>query len=76
MDSSLVPPNPLLPGMPSTTLTMDDYPMDYTDASNYEVFDPLNWMLDGLVDLPYNLNALQGLEQPGIGANGLNGDMQ
>jgi len=59
--------------MPSTTLTIDDYPMDYTDASNYEVFDPLNWMLDGLVDLPY---ALQGLEQPGIGTNGLNGDMQ
>lgn len=21
--------------------------------SNYEVFDPLNWMLDGLVDFPY-----------------------
>lgn len=25
--------------------------------SNYEVFDPLNWMLDGLVDFPYSYNA-------------------
>jgi len=23
--------------------------------SNYEVFDPLNWMLDGHVELPYSL---------------------
>lgn len=30
--------------------------------SNYEVFDPLNWMLDGLVDFPYSYNAVQGLE--------------
>lgn len=29
---------------------------------NYEVFDPLNWMLDGLVDFPYSLNPVQGLE--------------
>ncbi|KKZ66055.1 hypothetical protein EMCG_08168 [[Emmonsia] crescens] len=29
---------------------------------NYEVFDPLNWMLDGLVDFPYSYNAVQGLE--------------
>jgi len=30
--------------------------------SNYEVFDPLNWMLDGLVDFPYSYAAIQGLE--------------
>jgi hypothetical protein len=30
--------------------------------SNYEVFDPLNWMLDGLVDFPYSFHAIQGLE--------------
>jgi len=30
--------------------------------SNYEVFDPLNWMLDGLVDFPYSYQAIQGLE--------------
>jgi len=31
------------------------------NESNYEVFDPLNWMLDGLVDFPYSYNAVQGL---------------
>lgn len=35
--------------------------------SNYEVFDPLNWMLDGLVDFPYSFPAVQGLEQNGMG---------
>ena len=33
--------------------------------SNYEVFDPLNWMLDGLVDFPYSFTG-QGLEVQGI----------
>ena len=37
--------------------------------SNYEVFDPLNWMLDGLVDFPYSFTAMQGLEQQGLGAS-------
>lgn len=23
---------------------------------NYEVFDPLNWMFDGLVDFPYSMS--------------------
>jgi len=32
------------------------------NESNYEVFDPLNWMLDGLVDFPYSYAAVQGLE--------------
>ncbi|KAN0114677.1 hypothetical protein V8E51_004221 [Hyaloscypha variabilis] len=27
-----------------------------------EVFDPLNWMLDGLVDFPYSYAAIQGLD--------------
>lgn len=27
-------------------------PSNTWGESNYEVFDPLNWMLDGLVDLP------------------------
>lgn len=30
--------------------------------SNYEVFDPLTWMLDGLVEFPYSYPAMQGLE--------------
>ncbi len=34
--------------------------------SNYEVFDPLNWMLDGLVDFPYSYAAVQGLEGQGL----------
>jgi len=34
--------------------------------SNYEVFDPLNWMLDGLVDFPYSYAAVQGLEANGM----------
>lgn len=29
---------------------------------NYEVFDPLNWLLDGLVDLPYSYSAMAGME--------------
>ena len=33
--------------------------------SSYEVFDPLNWMLDGLVDFPY-FGAQGGLETGGI----------
>lgn len=32
---------------------------------NYEVFDPLNWLLDGLVDLPYSYN-MGGMESQGI----------
>jgi len=35
--------------------------------SNYEVFDPLNWMLDGLVDFPYSYNAVSGLEANALG---------
>jgi hypothetical protein len=35
--------------------------------SNYEVFDPLNWMLDGLVDFPYSYAAVQGLEANSLG---------
>lgn len=38
------------------------------NESNYEVFDPLNWMLDGLVDFPYSMTAVQGL---GMEANTL-----
>ncbi|KAK2744619.1 hypothetical protein FQN57_004224 [Myotisia sp. PD_48] len=33
---------------------------------NYEVFDPLNWMLDGLLDFPYSYPPVQGLEVSGI----------
>lgn len=33
---------------------------------NYEVFDPLNWLLDGLVDLPYSYSNMGGMEPQGI----------
>lgn len=33
---------------------------------NYEVFDPLNWLLDGLVDLPYSYSAVGGIEPQSI----------
>ena len=38
-------------------------PSNAYGESNYEVFDPLNWMLDGLVDLPsYGLAGTQEME--------------
>jgi len=37
----------------------------YTE-SNYEVFDPLNWMLDGLVDFPYSYSAINSLANSGL----------
>ena len=47
--------------------------MGFGDVNaNYEVFDPLNWMLDGLVDFPYSSIAMQGLDpSTGGGAMGL-----
>lgn len=33
---------------------------------NYEVFDPLNWILDGLVDFPYSYTPVQGVEAQGV----------
>ncbi|KAJ5103346.1 hypothetical protein N7532_003875 [Penicillium argentinense] len=33
---------------------------------NYEVFDPLNWLLDGLVDLPYSYSTMGGIEPQSI----------
>lgn len=40
----------------------------YHDANNYEIWDPLNWMLDGLVDLPsFSIPGVQELEAHGGG---------
>lgn len=47
-----------LPGLPSGGMNNGGY-----GDANYEVFDPLNWMLDGLVDFPYSSMAMQGLDQ-------------
>ena len=29
---------------------------------NYEVFDPLNWMLDGLLEFPYSIPGMPEME--------------
>ncbi|KAJ9294663.1 transcriptional regulator family: Fungal Specific TF [Paecilomyces variotii] len=67
-DPSLAP----APSMPSASLGMtpanggvSGLPSNFMEP-NYEVFDPLNWLLDGLVDFPYSYNAVQGLETQGI----------
>ena len=54
---------PGMAGMPTGML--DDFGMDYGQA-NYEVFDPFNWMLDGLVDFPYTFNGAPGMDQSGL----------
>ncbi|KAI9760241.1 MAG: hypothetical protein M1835_000211 [Candelina submexicana] len=41
-------------------------PSNTFGETNYEVFDPLNWMLDGFVDFPYSFPAVQGLEAQGV----------
>ncbi|CZR55397.1 related to zinc finger transcription factor [Phialocephala subalpina] len=55
-------PNQSHHGLPSGMMGGVGY-----SESNYEVFDPLNWMLDGLVDFPYSYAAVQGLEANGLG---------
>jgi hypothetical protein len=49
----------------STGLIDDIGGMDYGGQASYDVFDPLNWMLDGLVDFP-NFNGMQGNELAGM----------
>ncbi|KAI9786025.1 MAG: hypothetical protein M1816_008177 [Peltula sp. TS41687] len=78
VDPSLAPPihNQYLAGnSPSGVIVGSAGPFISRPASNvnntlieanYEVFDPLNWMLDGLVDFPYSLSAMQDLEAQGI----------
>jgi hypothetical protein len=72
-DIPLRPPS-AIPGMPGMATGIGvngngGLGMGYGEA-NYEVFDPLNWMLDGLVDFPYALGGMQGLDQPGFGGLG------
>lgn len=59
--SALDGPSLTVPGMAGmSTGMLDDFSMDYGSAANYEVFDPLNWMLDGIVDFPYNFGGSNG----------------
>jgi hypothetical protein len=43
--------------------------IDYGQAS-YDVFDPLNWMLDGIVDFPYNFPSGSGNDLGGLDTMG------
>lgn len=54
----------IVPGMAGMATGMvDDFSTDY---SSYDVFDPLNWMLDGIVEFPYSFNNVQGSDLSGI----------
>ncbi|KAI9821069.1 MAG: hypothetical protein M1827_003802 [Pycnora praestabilis] len=65
--SSIVDPSFAPPGISgAVTLSGNNVPSNSFGESNYEVFDPLNWMLDGLVDFPYSYTAVQTLESQGI----------
>ena len=52
--SSLVP---AMSGL-ANDLNMNEFSMDFSEAAGDQVFDPLNWMLDGVVGFPYSLNPL------------------
>jgi hypothetical protein len=55
-------------GMPTGLGMGSDYDVGFTNSNaTYEVFDPLNWMLDGLVDFPYNYDAVHGLQNQALG---------
>ncbi|KAI9673585.1 MAG: hypothetical protein M1817_002221 [Caeruleum heppii] len=60
VDSLVIPPTALNAGTvtPSMSIGFGD--------SNYEVFDPLNWVFDGLVDFPYSFGSMQGMETQGM----------
>lgn len=65
MDATLMPPSNQISNqlMAAAASTLPSAAMisgyGGVGESNYEVFDPLNWMLDGLVDFPYSYNAVQ-----------------
>lgn len=66
-DPSLAPA-PMLPanlGIQAPGNGVSGLPSGFMEP-NYEVFDPLNWLLDGLVDLPYSYSTMGGIEPQGI----------
>ncbi|ERF76850.1 hypothetical protein EPUS_07640 [Endocarpon pusillum Z07020] len=67
-------PLSVVPGMPGMATGLGfpgngNLASGYIEA-NYEVFDPLNWMLDGLVDFPYALPGMPDMDQLGMGGLG------
>lgn len=63
-DPSLAPA-PMLPQNLGVGGGVSGLPSGFMEP-NYEVFDPLNWLLDGLVDLPYPYSTISGMETQGI----------
>ncbi|EEA20883.1 hypothetical protein TMatcc_000881 [Talaromyces marneffei ATCC 18224] len=69
-DPSLAPAPPLPHGLSlsSSSTGVNNLPSSAVSGfvePNYEVFDPLNWLLDGLVDFPYTM-PMQGMESQGM----------
>ncbi|WEW58953.1 hypothetical protein PRK78_004421 [Emydomyces testavorans] len=72
-DPSLAPPPPApstdIGALPASTgasaAGLAGLPSGFLEP-NYEVFDPLNWILDGLVDFPYSYNVVPGIEAQGV----------
>ncbi|KMP04662.1 Zn(II)2Cys6 transcriptional activator [Coccidioides immitis H538.4] len=62
-----LPPSTAIGGLPPTggnLPAVGGLPSGYLEPM-YEVFDPLNWILDGLVDFPTSYNSVQGIEAQG-----------
>jgi hypothetical protein len=69
-DPSLAPAAPLPHGLSLSSSSTGVNNLPSTAVSgfmepNYEVFDPLNWLLDGLVDFPYTM-PMQGIDSQGM----------
>ena len=55
------PGTPGIPGMAGMpTGIADDFVTDPYGPSSYDVFDPMNWLLDGTVDFPFNFQSNAG----------------
>jgi hypothetical protein len=69
-DPSLAPAPPLPQGLGISASNNDvnslPSAVNGVMEPNYEVFDPLNWLLDGLVDFPYTYPTMQGMETQGM----------
>jgi hypothetical protein len=64
-DPSLAPAAPLPPNLGITAsngMANLSNPFNGFGEHNYEVFDPLNWLLDGVTEFPLNYPTISGLE--------------
>lgn len=69
-DQSTATSNSLMPGIGELSGDMGSsvFGMEFSESTGYQVFDPLNWMLDGVVDFPYAFNTMPTLDPPTLGA--------